>query len=224
MKIKKLFAAMAAAAVACSAFAFSASAEGAYKAEISGQFDTTRCDMEEWADISSANVASNTVSFNEGEEVTFTIDFGKEVAFAGNYVGLNTNYVYDEENPVTAELVSLKLDGNDVSIDNQVLTGEGLTPDAGGSGLRINLTNLWNSDITTQPVAAEVWQTTVFTTMEVTFIVGEAQADEPTDEPVEDEPTDDEPADDNVQTGAEAGLALAGIALAAAAIVATKKK
>lgn len=205
MKLRRFFAGIAATAMAVSTMVI-ASAEASYEAKMGAQFDTSRCTMEEWAAI------EETVTFNDGDTATLTVDFGEEVAFAGNYVGLDTNIPWDDENPPVGELVSVKLDGTEVAIDNQVLTPEGID-----GGLRLTLTNQWNGDITTQPINPDVWLNTTFTKIEITFTAGAAAAEE--------EPTpEEEPVPETNPDSGLVGLSVAGLAVAGAAVVATKKR
>lgn len=136
-----------------------------FTAGIDGQFDTSiEGNFAEWQDL-----ASYRQDFDYNGEVTLTVDYGQKVAFSGNYVGLNTNVEViegDDGKPVNdAKLISLKLDGEEVAInDPSYLTAEGID-----GGLRINLTNQWNGDITTQPISADVWAGKQFQTISVTF-------------------------------------------------------
>ncbi len=82
--------------------------------------------------------------------------------------------------------------------------------------------SIFAADDTYAQVWLQDWSTGNAKLLGVTLIKS-ADADEPTDEPVEDEPVEDEPSEETPVTGATAGLALAAVALAGAAVVATKK-
>jgi len=150
------------AALSVSAFAD----DTTFTAGIDGQFDTSvDGNFAEWQDLSSYRQ-----EFGYGEEVTLTVDYGQKVAFSGNYVGLNTTVtpIYGDDGKTVvndAKLVSLSLDGESITInDDSLLTAEGID-----GGVRINLTNAWNGDITTQPIAQDVWAGRTFQTISVTF-------------------------------------------------------
>ena len=198
-KFKKVLAAILAGTMVLSAMAVSAFADDEYTANIEGQFDTSvEGNFDEWQDTSSYKC-----TFSENSLATYTADFGQKVKFSGNYVGLTTTIPWDGESDMKANFVSIKLDGVDVAFTDAYLTAEGKTAD-GSSALRLNLTNQWNGDITTQPVDPSVWGTS-FQKIEIQFYVGELPADEPSD------PT----------TGDSASTALVLVAVAALAVVAT---
>ena len=157
--------------VALSASAFADDTK--FTAGIDGQFDTSvDGNFDEWQDLSSYRQ-----EFSYGEEVTLTVDYGQKVAFSGNYVGLNTTVApilgEDGKTPINdAKLISLSLDGEAVTInDDSLLTSEGID-----GGVRINLTNAWNGDITTQPIAQDVWAGKTFQTISVTFRINSGAA------------------------------------------------
>ncbi len=162
--------------------------EPANKVCVEGQFDTSyEGNFDEWADLK----ADYTMDFAKNGTVTYTADYGQKVKFSGNYVGLNTSVpvVKDADDKVIndAALVSVKLDGVEVEIaDPSLLTAEGID-----GGVRINLTNQWNGDITTQPIAPEVWET-AFQVIEVQFYINDTDAPAPggDEEPSEDEPSE----------------------------------
>ncbi len=161
--------------------------EPANKVCVEGQFDASyEGNFDEWADLK----ADYTMAFAKNGTVTYTADYGQKVKFSGNYVGLNTNVpvVKDADDKVIndAALVSVKLDGVEVEIaDKSYLTAEGID-----GGVRINLTNQWNGDITTQPIAPEVWET-AFQVIEVQFYINDTDAPAPggDEDPSEDEDT-----------------------------------
>lgn len=156
-------------ALSASAFAddtkFTAGIDGQFDSSVEGNFD-------EWQDL-----ASYRQEFSYGEEVTLTVDYGQKVTFTGNYVGLNTTVApilgEDGKTPINdAKLISLSLDGEAVTINNDsLLTSEGID-----GGVRINLTNAWNGDITTQPIAQDVWAGKSFQTISVTFRINSGAA------------------------------------------------
>ena len=142
--------------------AMSAMAADEYTAEFGAQFNKDINEtVGEWPSFSDAKV-----TFTEGVEATFTYTFDSNVKFAGNYVAINTNYPYSEG--VSANVTSIKVDGVAVEMGDAYLNNEG-TDD----GLRLTLTNLWNSDIVTQPMDASA--VPEFKTIEIKFIVGEPE-------------------------------------------------
>ena len=211
MKIKKLFAAVAAVAVGATMMATSAFAAGTFTFKATGS---------DWSDATSPITA---------EDTSITVTWEAPQASI-----VNPGYVAYDEQGDTAE-ISRYLTSMTVNGEYEIPVGYTLSlPEVEGSA---GLPNIWNdlgkADVVFEGDGCGLYgdggtsitfkvDGTATEITSITYNFGEAQADEPADEPT-DEPTD-EPADDNVQTGAEAGLALAGIALAAAAIVATKKK
>ena len=129
-----------------------------YKAQMGAQFDTTvNATVGEWPDLS-----GGAVKVELGKEATLTYTFDSEVKFAGNYVGVDTNFPYAAD--AVAKFVSVKVDGKDVTVGDAFLSAEGID-----GGLRLTLTNLWNGDITTQPMDAA--SVPAFKTIEIKFIV-----------------------------------------------------
>jgi len=194
-KTFKKIATMAMAAIMTVGSAFSAFAEETtYEAEFGAQFNVDVNDtVGEWPSFSDSKV-----TFTEGVEATFTYTFDSQVKFAGNYVAINTNYPYSED--VVADFVSVKLDGVDVEVGPAFLNNEGTD-----GGLRLTLTNLWNGDITTQPMDASA--TPAFTTVEIKFIVGEAadtDTDTDTDADTDTDTNTDTDADTNTDTDTDA--------------------
>lgn len=168
-KFKKLLAAALAATMVLSSMVVSAFAADEYTCGVEGQFNAdVEGNFAEWEDLSSYRSTFKA----DGSVQTYTADFGQAVQFSGNYVGFNTNVPVEEDADGNianvAKLISVKLDGVEVPVTGTILTAEGID-----GGLRINLTNQWNSDITTQPVAADAWGTS-FQKIEVQFSVGEA--------------------------------------------------
>lgn len=168
-KFKKVLAAALAATMVLSSMVVSAFAADEYTCGVEGQFNTeVEGNFKEWADLSSYRSTFKA----DGTVQTYTADFGQKVQFSGNYVGFQTNVPVEEDadGAVTnvAKLISVKLDGVEVPVTGTILTAEGID-----GGLRINLTNQWNDDIETQPVAADAWGIS-FQKIEVQFSVGEA--------------------------------------------------
>lgn len=175
-KFKKVLAAALAATMVLSSMVVSAFAADEYTCGIDGQFNAEiEGNFSEWEDLSSYRSTFKA----DGTVQTYTADYGKKVQFSGNYVGLNTTVpveLDDDKNVINvAKLISVKLDGVEVPVTGTILTAEGID-----GGLRINITNQWNGDIKTQPVAADAWGTS-FQKIEVQFSVGEA-ADKPAGE------------------------------------------
>lgn len=171
-KFKKLLVAALAATMVLSSMVISAFAADEYKCGVEGQFNKDiEGNFAEWEDLTGYQSTFKA----DGSVQTYKADFGKKVQFSGNYVGFQTNVpvTLDADKKVTnvAKLISVKLDGVEVPVADTYLTAEGYD-----GGLRLNLTNQWNKDITTQPVAADAWNKQ-FQTIEVQFSVGEAAAD-----------------------------------------------
>ena len=184
--MKKVLVAVLSALMVLGSFVIPAAADDdEFQACVEGQFDTSfEGNFDEWADLK----ADYTMTLKKDGLVTYKADYGQKVKFSGNYVGLNTSVpvVKDADDKVIndAALVSVKLDGVEVEIaDKSYLTAEGID-----GGVRINLTNQWNGDITTQPIAPEVWET-AFQVIEVQFYINDTDAPAPGGD---EEPTDEE--------------------------------
>ena len=203
MKIRKILATLAAAAVACSAMAVSA-----FAATVEGPSKDFTVDVNVDAEGGVLVVAPEDLP--EGwTEATVEITI-PEGAWGGGCVGYN--------NP-EGTWTSVNWSNEDAASLTQVLTPDMI---AAGEGFQIQVWWLGGADALPAAVTFTVPDAEDEPTDEPTE--DEPVEDEPAeDEPVEDEPTEEEPSDDNVQTGATAGLALAAIALAGAAVVATKK-
>ena len=129
-----------------------------YTAEFGAQFNPeVNADMGEWPDLS-----AYAISFAAGEEAVILIEFDAPVAFGGNYAAINTNFAADG----AGEIISFKLDGNDVAMGDVYLNNEGID-----GGLRLTICNKWNGNITEQPVDVETLGE--FTVMEIVFTVSE---------------------------------------------------
>ena len=113
--------------------------------------------------------------FKLNEETTISIDFGETVNFDdGNYIAIETNVpnpfdgmdMFNE--PALAEVLSFKLDGNDVDMEPVFLNAEGKDAiDGSGAGLRLTLANKWAGlDGSVDPATLGD-----FNTLEITFIV-----------------------------------------------------
>lgn len=179
-KTFKKIAAVAMAAMMTLGCAMSTMAADEYTAEFGAQFNKDVNEtVGEWPSFSDAKV-----TFTEGTEATFTYTFDENVQFAGNYVAINTNYPYSDD--VVANITSVKVDGVAVTTADAYLNNEGTD-----GGLRLTLTNLWNSDITTQPMDASA--VPAFKTIEIKFIVGDPVVDDTTSD---DTTTDDTTSDD----------------------------
>ncbi|MBD5157478.1 MAG: hypothetical protein HDT13_07595 [Butyrivibrio sp.] len=169
MKIKKIAAAilagtMAFAAMAVSAFA--ADGEGGFKEievvfkvnatdtvaagtefdwELAGQLDADfNKEVGEWP-------AGATGNGKVGEEVTAVWKFDSPVKLAKNYFGLKTNGVAwsnDEGavNPVM-EIVSFKVDGREIAVDNELFKANHTDNDSAGGNLKAVFYNAWDNNI-----------------------------------------------------------------------------
>ncbi|MDR2598781.1 MAG: hypothetical protein LBC73_00715 [Oscillospiraceae bacterium] len=117
-------------------------------------------------------------TFRLNEPATISIDFGEVVSFGdGNYVAIETNVPNPFDgmdafpDPVLAEVLSLKLDGNEVEMGDVFLNAEGKDAiDGSGPGLRLTLANFWSAipDDLMPITPATLGE---FETLEVTFIV-----------------------------------------------------
>lgn len=209
MKMRKILATLAAAAVACSAMAVSA-----------------------FAEITNANGEGPDAGrvildvFAEGYDINEI--YGIEVTFTGEIEGLYGAIIGQDATNSWNTLLEFG-DDKETTIGDGVLTVLSDAP-------VFDTTSEWAKFVVADWGAPNVVEASVvlldvdgnpidLTADEPTDEPTDEPADEPAeDEPVEDEPTEEEPSDDNVQTGAQAGLALAAIALAGAAVVATKKQ
>jgi len=111
-----------------------------------------------------------------GQPAVIEIDFGETVSFGeGNYIAINTNLPNPLDGPPfadtdMAQILSFKLDGNEVSMGDVLLNAEGMPAiDNSSDGLRLTLANKWNGDISEQPVDPETLGE--FQTLRIEFIV-----------------------------------------------------
>jgi LPXTG-motif cell wall-anchored protein len=116
------------------------------------------------------------VEFEKGKQATITVTFDAPVKFAGPYAALETDFPWSDDMADTSMIISVKLDGVDYPLTTQYINQEGLAAE-GGRGVRLNLCNEWNSDITTQPILLS--ELPEFSKLEITFIVGEAEGAPP---------------------------------------------
>ena len=126
-----------------------------------------------WPDLGDA---AKTTFTDDGSVTTITVEFAEERSFAGPYASVKTSYPFDEEDLPDAKLISIKLDGKEYKPTTQYLNQEGLNDKDGNAGLRINICNHWNSDITEQPLDLEDIKDVKFKKVEVSFSLKSADA------------------------------------------------
>jgi len=97
-------------------------------------------------------------TFFEGQETTLFIDFGTPTAFNGPFAAINTDFPAEEAG--FAQITSFLLDGVDVPLAAQFINDEGTD-----GGIRLTVSNTWNSDIEVQPVDLTILGE--FTTLEI---------------------------------------------------------
>jgi len=119
-----------------------------------------------------------------GRSAVIKIDFGQTVSFGdGNFIAINTNLPnnYDGapfSDPNIAEVISFKLDGKRINVDNIYINAEGMNAfDGNGYGLRLTLANKWSS-ISKQPV--DPLELGEFDTLEIEFIIHKIAPPPPT--------------------------------------------
>ena len=223
MKMRKILATLAAAAVACSAMAVSAFAA------LTNANDGTANYM---VDVKAEGFTADQIY---GVKAVLSGDLSSG---AGGAVVANHVAGWDAVEFGTGDDKAIKLEadgtleylGEDPMFDEADFAEEGYA--------QAVIAWYWGADLTVHTIELLDADGSVLKTYEIEPLPEDEPAedeptdepaDEPTDEPaedepVEDEPTEEEPSDDNVQTGATTGLALAAIALAGAAVVATKKQ
>jgi len=133
-----------------------------------------------WDDLGDAAIAS----FKLNEEVTISIDFTQydevdgKVSFGdGNYIAIETNVPNQFagmplfQNPALAEVLSFKLDGNEVEMDDVYLNAEGKKDiNDEGMGMRLTLCNKW-SPLEDEQQPVDPLTLGEFENLEITFIV-----------------------------------------------------
>jgi hypothetical protein len=144
---------------------FPAIAEGEFTAKLATFLDDGfNGDIGSWPDLSGIG---GEVTFNVGEEVTITVDYGEEVKFASNFSAIETDVPFPGH---VGQILSLKLDGNVIPMGAAHVCDEGITK---GSTLRLTIRNDWNPNIPVQPLELEPLDP--FTVLEVTFIITEGE-------------------------------------------------
>ncbi len=241
MKMRKILATIAAAAVACTmVISASAAQDTTGLADGTAYLNLNNCDWNgpngTWTNVEITGDGDYVV---KGEfDAPYQLGQFNALEVVNGETKFGSTYVIT--------VTSIKVNGEEVK------TGDSYTCSADGAGVttRVNLFNEWNEPDAAATAGddkhldnrcaggdvsactARLWnngEKGVYIedaeTVEVAFTVsGIGGADEPgTDEPGTDEPGTDEPDDSNKPTGATAGLAFAGLALAAAAVVVTKK-
>ncbi|MBR6101758.1 MAG: hypothetical protein IKP95_04970 [Ruminococcus sp.] len=227
MKIRKLFAGMAAMAVAAtmsiSAMALDFTEEKS--AGISMQFDTDVSSVAEWEDTS-----ASITNFELGTAFDITLDLGDGVGKPANYFSIETGLAGDDKEEkknddgtdtfkYEIKVNSIKADGNDVTFD-----ASGLDTHIEGGKYRCE----FYKDPSWGGVAKAVDTSAFpeFSKLVINVTINEkAPAQTAAEEPAAEEPKTDAPADTApTQTGAAEGIALAFVALAGTALVVSKKK
>jgi len=118
------------------------------------------------------------INFTLNEPTTLKIEFGETVSFGdGNYIAIETNVPnpFDKmdpfQNPALAEVLSFKLDGNEIEAGDVFLNAEGKRAiDDSGPGLRLTLANFWSS-IPDEEMPVAPATLGEFSELEITFIV-----------------------------------------------------
>jgi len=133
--------------------------------------------------------------FVMGYPAVIEFEFDEPVSFGdGNYIAIETNLPnpFDDvmifSDSDMAEILSFKLDDNEIEMGDVLINAEGMDAiDGSSTGLRLTLANKWNGDISEQPVdPAELGE---FSKLRIEFIiryVGEAPEPPPAELPTGD--------------------------------------
>jgi hypothetical protein len=135
--------------------------DATFTAQFAAQFDDTVTDVNGWE---LGDIAATT--FAVGETATISITFDELVKFDANYAAIETDVPYPA---FTAEITSFKLDGVEIPMGAAFINDEGIVKN---ETLRLTICNKWNSDIPVQPL--EVGELDEFTSIEISFVVTEA--------------------------------------------------
>ncbi|MCL1820279.1 MAG: hypothetical protein FWG36_06455 [Oscillospiraceae bacterium] len=191
--MKKKFFSILLAAMMVAALVVPASAATEYKATLKGELDTSVSDsVDQWG---IENIPSATVKFTLGVEATISMTFDEPIKFTGNWTGIATNFPVkgaDDAAASGAKITSFKVDGKELGSKALPLIDQ---DDKGF--LTIDIARQWGEPA--QDTYGLI-KMAPFTSLEITFIVGEAAAPaEP--EPVED--TSDDASDDAADDSAD---------------------
>ena len=233
MKLRRLFAALAAGALAVSAMAISAFAYADGEAYLS-------INNGDWTDYEKTE---QTVTVDKDGTYTVSMTAAEEVLNLAPFQALQIeNGETFNNNTYVVTIDKIVIDGTEVALAGPCYT---CSADGAGKTTRVNIYNEWNNPdwkvdengFCDCRIANEADKDTAtarlipadyignadagLTSIEVTFTVSGLTAAE---EPKTEEPKTEEPQNTNPPAGAAAGLALAGIAVAGAALVATKRK
>ncbi len=149
---------------------------GSYNAEFGAFFNDPSEATDDDGGWLNLGDAAKTTFTDDGSVATITVELAEERSFEGSYAAILTDYPFDEEDLPDAKLISIKLDGKEYKPTTQYLNQEGLNDKDGNAGLRINICNHWNSDITEQPLDLEDIKDVKFKKVEVSFSLKSADA------------------------------------------------